>query len=219
MDYNWELLKKYRFHLFGLTAIWIFFRHTIHIASFSYIEPFYFLFSWGDCGVDVFLVLSGFGIFHSLEKNCDLKTYFRKRLRRIAPTVLLFLIITSIILQDVHALNPLHDIKILFYQYWYVCMCLFCYTIAFVIFKYFRNNLVVLFVLVEVLSILFIAAMRFLGKETHMFDVYVARVPCFVMGMLLAHFSKQHRSSHLKAVGGGDTDFGNSVNVFDANGI
>lgn len=40
---------------------------------------------WGDIGVDMFLLMSGMGIYHSLSKKPDTSAYIRSRFRRILP--------------------------------------------------------------------------------------------------------------------------------------
>ncbi len=187
--YNFqEDIGKYRFHMFGIAAIWIFFRHTIHIASFSYFEPFEFLFSWGDCGVDVFLLLSGYGIYHSLDKEINIKSYVKKRLRRMMPPVLLFWVAISAITKDTMFWNPVHLANVFFSSYWYIVMIILCYGLAYIIYLM-KKHLLGIFLITEFLCITFIVVMRFYGKETHLYNVYVARFPCFVLGMLLSHLT------------------------------
>ena len=44
---------------------------------------------WGDIGVDMFLLMSGMGIYHSLNKKPDTAAYIRNRFRRILPAHLI----------------------------------------------------------------------------------------------------------------------------------
>ena len=55
----------------------------------SMIPPLHLLKQWGDIGVDIFLLISGLGIYHSLNRNPDIPAYIRGRLCRIVPKHLL----------------------------------------------------------------------------------------------------------------------------------
>lgn len=174
--------------MFGIAAMWIFFRHTIHIGQFSYFEPFEFLFSWGDCGVDVFLLLSGYGIYHSLKNELRIKNYVKKRLQRITPPVLLFWLAISAISKDTMFYNPVHMANVFFSSYWYIVMIILCYGLAYIVYLM-KKHLLGIFLITEILCIAVIVIMRLYGKETHLYNVYIARFPCFVLGMLLAHLT------------------------------
>lgn len=174
--------------MFGIAAMWIFFRHTIHIGQFSYFEPFEFLFSWGDCGVDVFLLLSGYGIYHSLKNELRIKNYVKKRLQRITPPVLLFWLAISAISKDTMFYNPVYMANVFFSFYWYIVMIILCYGLAYIVYLM-KKHLLGIFLITEILCIAVIVIMRLYGKETHLYNVYIARFPCFVLGMLLAHLT------------------------------
>ena len=51
-----------------------------------------FLFKNGDCGVEIFLLISVYGLCYSYTSN-SLKTFYKRRLQRIFPLYLLFLFI------------------------------------------------------------------------------------------------------------------------------
>ena len=81
--------SKYRSVLMGVAIIFIMASHTL--GGFA---------AYGIIGVEWFLVLSSIGQFYSLKNNCDVKSYYKRRLFRILPAYLLvaipfFLIKTS----------------------------------------------------------------------------------------------------------------------------
>lgn len=47
---------------------------------------------FGECGVDIFLFLSGFSMYHSLSRNDNIVKFYRKRLLRILPAYLIIAI-------------------------------------------------------------------------------------------------------------------------------
>lgn len=81
IEFQTELLSKYRNELMGFAIIWILFYHfklsTPILATIA---------SVGYTGVDIFMFLSGFGLCYSLYKNpVSYKQYVIKRFKRIFP--------------------------------------------------------------------------------------------------------------------------------------
>lgn len=68
----YQLLTRYRFHIFGLALIWIFFRHTSYYNQFTYglLNP---LVQIGDCGVDVFCFYRVLDYISVIRKHVILK--------------------------------------------------------------------------------------------------------------------------------------------------
>ena len=84
---NVKLLSTFRLTLMGLAMLMVIMHHQMFITY-----PCRFLTSWyGMLGVDVFLFLSGFGIFHSLNKRKEETTraFYRRRFLRIMPASLI----------------------------------------------------------------------------------------------------------------------------------
>lgn len=89
----------------GLAIIWVI---LYHVSRATGIFPINHISSIGYGGVDMFLFLSGFGLCCSMH-NCDnAKSFYKKRLMRIFPTYICFVVANSILLQ--HDYNPLHII-------------------------------------------------------------------------------------------------------------
>jgi peptidoglycan/LPS O-acetylase OafA/YrhL len=126
----YDLLTQYRLAIFGLAALWIYCRHTIHNYDYTYLQPFQSVFNIGDAGVDVFLFLSGFGLYFSLQKNSSALVFYKKRLLRILPSFLLFSIVLCFERGTFQRVgwNPLLCLKSLFSGWWYVVFILFAYA-------------------------------------------------------------------------------------------
>lgn len=72
--------SKYRAELMGFAIIWVMAYHTythFDIPLVSWISSF------GYLGVEVFLFVSGFGLFMSLHRNGDVKAFYLRRLSRV----------------------------------------------------------------------------------------------------------------------------------------
>lgn len=91
-----QMLSTYRNLLMGLAAIGVFVMHFIVQGVLAFPSPIKkietVLLLWGSSGVDVFCLLSGFGLFYSLEKNLKLSQYYKKRVIRVYVPFLLITI-------------------------------------------------------------------------------------------------------------------------------
>ena len=97
---GFQLLSKYRSQIMGLAALWIFVFHSWTPIIPSHSEGYLFLFYFielfikeiGFCSVDIFLLLSGFGLTYAIKKGSITNFYFR-RFRRIFPPFITIAII------------------------------------------------------------------------------------------------------------------------------
>lgn len=89
MKFNLNNLSQYRGQLMGIATLMIIFCHiNVYIPNLpSYIaKPL----TYGNYGVDVFLLLSGIGLSYSLAKCKNLKDWYLKRYKRIlVPYILI----------------------------------------------------------------------------------------------------------------------------------
>lgn len=189
----YQLLTKYRFTLYGIALVWIFFRHTFFYNQFTYgyFDP---LVQIGDCGVDIFMFLSGFGLYFSFEKNPSIKEFYKKRVIRIIPSVVVLLAIFAIggdiMRQDsVHTiLSPKYWILSIYSMYWFIGAILLFYLCYPAIHLYLLKCSVWKIVLIAfAISLFGIFAVHFshLGLLGQL-EVYFARIPVFVFGAMFA---------------------------------
>ena len=87
---NLKLISKWRTELMGIAAIWILYFHVGGEPLFAFIKYLNhvgnFLLAAGYCGVDIFLFLSGIGIFYSLNKKREsILEFYKKRFLRVYP--------------------------------------------------------------------------------------------------------------------------------------
>lgn len=104
-----SLLFKYRKFLMGFAALWILMTHEWQIVtnetSFFFVTE-NFIKRIGFCGVDIFLLLSGMGLYYSLEKNPVSRFYYNRLKRVIFP----FIIMASIVSQFIRFHQPYSNI-------------------------------------------------------------------------------------------------------------
>lgn len=85
--------KENRSYLMGISIIWIVFFHIYLWSKISEIETTWWidLFDKGALGVDMFLLLSAYGLQASIERN-SLGTFYRNRIKRMFPLYIYFLL-------------------------------------------------------------------------------------------------------------------------------
>ena len=90
--FNIRDISVYRFELIGWSILWIMMLHF----RFNQINIFGFVAQYGFAGVDIFMLVSGFGLYFSLNQHKNILHFYKKRLLRIFPTYYLLGIIPSL---------------------------------------------------------------------------------------------------------------------------
>ena len=93
--YHFSQISGVRNVLFGIATLLIVAFHSVHLAdasAFPIINKITdgFLY-YGNIGVDIFLFLSGVGLYYSFSKNRNVKTFYLRRGIRLLPALLLVL--------------------------------------------------------------------------------------------------------------------------------
>lgn len=100
-----ELIAKHRTLLMGIAIILVVLYHLTCWTTIRYLRVFT---RYGYIGVDIFMFLSGFGLYYSYKKS-DLQSFYKKRLLRIYP-VFFFLVVMSYLIDG----QGIDNIKYLF---------------------------------------------------------------------------------------------------------
>ena len=93
--FNLFAISEARNVIFGIATLWIGLFHSFELTLKPYtdnkflIDAFKFFKGTGNVGVDMFLFLSGVGLFFSFTKDGKLLNFWKKRLMRVLPTALL----------------------------------------------------------------------------------------------------------------------------------
>lgn len=85
-----SLVSKYRNVLLGCAMLWIMLSHSILSFEFPFFEWFKNI---GSGGADICLFASGLGCYFSLEKDNDIIRFIKRRIGRLFPTYLCFIIV------------------------------------------------------------------------------------------------------------------------------
>lgn len=186
-------ISTYRSEMMGWSIVWIMMLHF----SFYSLKPLGFVAQYGYAGVEIFMFVSGFGLFYSLDKAPRFREFYLKRLIRIFPAYYIVGVFASIwVFHDtiLHYLFRYTTIGFwtggLYYE-WYVPSIMLLYLLA-----PFLKQIGVKGQ--SALAVGFLVASFFLlGRDdlvdgVHFFFVY--RVPAFLFGMICAQWHKNNAS-------------------------
>ena len=86
-----DLISKHRNALFGISILWIVIFHShgygVWLGSLGKMNIINLLVLYGNVGVDIFLLLSGMGLYFSFKKNEQIIPFIKRRLIRVLPPV------------------------------------------------------------------------------------------------------------------------------------
>lgn len=81
-----SLLSKYRTYIMGAAMIWVMWFHSLFTGK---TDVFHFIHDIGFYGVDMFLMVSGLGLYFSMRKSKNALDFYKKRAIRILPAYLI----------------------------------------------------------------------------------------------------------------------------------
>lgn len=206
---SFNCISKHRAILMGLAIISILFFHfTEDCVNNSYnLYPFITLYknNVGSCGVDIFLFLSGLGLYYSFKKNPELNTFYKKRFLRILLPY--FLVATpawfvkDILLFDLGVKQFLKDVFFLsFFEsgaiwFWYILMMGICYLIFPYVFEYIdspgsKAKMANIFIFITVIAMLLqLYNVDFFNK----INIALLRFPAFFAGCFIGKASYDNK--------------------------
>ena len=153
---------------------------------------------FGECGVDIFLFLSGFSMYHSLKKNPSINHFYNRRLIRILPTYLLIAIPFFAFQVDSveDFLWKITNLDIVIHGamdgWWFITMILLCYLLAPLMYRGLRKMTMggQIFMFCFLLLVCIVA-----GENLENIRIFMVRIPAFFLGMCLGfdRFTTQKR--------------------------
>ena len=190
-----KTINNNRTKIMGFAALWIFIFHswiTINNNTNSISSIYEFIIRIGFCGVDIFMLLSGFGLVNSIKKGT--KTFYYNRIKRISFTYVL----ASILAIFIYKWTLLEFIQnISFYTYftkpiyshlWFIPTILIFYLLFPIYYKLFekaKNKNIFI-----ILTIIIWFIISFLLKGYIKEEIYgiTNRIPIFITGIWMGWF-------------------------------
>ena len=205
--FNYELISKARPILLGISTLWVVLYHSEipfsrndgpGLAHLLYLLDYnvYFIKSIGQIGVEIFLFLSAIGLYFSLEKNDNIKSFYIRRIKRIIPEYLFVNIIW-----ELYSSNSLSDsikdiLGISLFESgnrdnWFFILIFFLYFIFPFIHKLMKkyNHYVPLFFIVISILINYIISKIFPITFVYT-ELAFRRIPVFLLGCFFAYYVK-----------------------------
>lgn len=196
-------ISKCRTPLMGFAALWIYYFHICPIGifdSFPFSRIEWYIHQEGFCGVDIFLLLSSFGLCYSLNKKPvkDIKSYGNYLKSRFVRIFCVLIPITLVIgCVDGWSLSEfclkitgVNQLMCDVYSYlWFVPCILIFYILA--PFYYMLFDRVKRKFIFTASSVVIAIALCFLLKPFIRYDLYAiaVRVPVFLLGFYFGHCS------------------------------
>lgn len=180
---------SYRNVWMGLAILWIMFYH----ADLNYqnvVLSDFKVFGYG--GVDIFLLASGLGSYYSLVKDSDAYCFISRRIKRIIPTYLIFMIFWVSYHLYFHRITGVMAIgNILSVQQftlnggafnWYIGAMWLLYFLAPYMYGFLRTHSSVVSI-ISIIMLLTLFSVPFWGNRELL--IIISRLPIFFIGMLI----------------------------------
>ena len=108
---NYEIISKHRTELMGAAIIGILFCHLRECLEIHdvFVPSLISLFSRGICGVDIFMLLSGFGLYYSYRNNSNIHEFYKNRIFRLLPAYFIVAIPYWLIIDIFRAQKPFYE--------------------------------------------------------------------------------------------------------------
>lgn len=213
-----SVLSQYRGALMGISIILIIvFHFTEDCHYYSYHFSGWISFFWryiSSSSVDAFLFFSGLGLYYSMKKRSDVRSFYIRRLKRILIPYCI-VAVPSYILLDVcvdktgwgEAIKDFTFIT--FFSdgdrlYWYIGLMLLCYLIYPYIFQIVdsaRDAIDGEIRLISMVSAITVLALVIALYEKDMFgnvNIALLRLPVFIAGCFYGRSSYEKRESYWK---------------------
>ena len=186
-------ISTYRSELMGWSILWIMMLHF----TFTQITPLGFVAQYGFAGVDIFMLMSGLGLFYSLEKDSNPLRFYKKRLFRIFPTYYIIGFFVNLITTHDDLLTFLFKYSTIgywtggAYADWFIPSIIALYLIAPLLKTVIDKRwfvLIALCVVAILATAYFFADKEDVLDRAHFFLLY--RIPAFIFGMVCAYWLK-----------------------------
>ncbi|MDU1889271.1 MAG: acyltransferase [Dysgonomonas sp.] len=201
-----QQISKHRTVLMGVAILWIVLYHSGFQCFPFCCQPMRFIQDSGYGGVDIFLFLSGFGLYYSSLKSESKLSFYRKRFFRIFPAYII-IVTLAVLIGHESASSYLYKVTTIGfwlnegYFDWYVPSIVVLYLLFPFYIKLFNRKplITTIFAIILGLIITFIFGRYFLNLG-QIILLFLTRIPIFVIGIFIGKLSteKSFSSSIMK---------------------
>jgi len=192
-----DIINDARVILLGIAAFLVVFFHTYNLNYLELINVpilsnlMNFIQRIGNCGVDIFLFLSGIGLYISMSKNSVLK-FYKNRFIKIIPKYLIVLIVYSFFVVEMDGVRIIETLFGLPFflegvrDGWYIAFIMLMYLIFPLIYKIIRKyDIYALFVGLLMVVILNLTLSMVFPVDYFKWEVAFSRIPIFLIGTFI----------------------------------
>lgn len=167
----------------------------IHGKSINFILH---LFSLGNRFVEVFLILSGMGLYYSFKKQENIKTFYLRRITKLLPTYLIlgipYWIYFDCFLNKMNIGQVFIDISFISFitegnrRFWFIGLILGLYLFFPIFYKIIYKNVNEWIGVGEILILYFLTTILIWKSSPTVYaniEVAWGRIPCFIVGIVL----------------------------------
>lgn len=191
-------ISKFRKELMGAAILLIMLCHsTVYIDSSAPSLVYHMLKQFSKIGVDLFLLLSGLGLFHSLSNDNNIPHFYKKRFMRILPQYIVVFLCWGVIAVSLSMENPAGYVwkysLISFYTSgelatWFVAAIILLYLLFPLFFYLLQRGEKCIFAICVVLYGLsfFLTLSSTEGSSLRLInEAFIVRIPTFLAGMII----------------------------------
>lgn len=213
-NFNW--ISRHRDELFGIAMLSIMFYHfcatyqrtvasgTVAAAKIGAKGAFFLGYNTyiGSIGVEIFLFLSGMGLYYSYHKNSDLKRFYKRRMHRILVPYFLIAIpfwcIKDLALQSMGTADVLKDLS--FYTFfsqgvisiWFIGLLIALYLTFPIMYalvgKDRRASGINLLIIIALVNIIMFALEKHAPEFASNINIAMTRVSIFALGTFMGKY-------------------------------
>lgn len=209
--FNYKLISTYRTQIMGISILWIMLYHIPGNISLPFLS---FIKKIGYGGVDIFLLLSGMGLYFAYKK-VSIVDFYKKRLMRVLPTyfpAVAFYCLVFWLFGKMSTQNLIMNMTGLSFWFntsqrfdWYIPSLMFLYLIAPFIFRLYQlMDRLSATITIMVLAIL--TSILITSTPLNYLLIFTIRIPVFLLGLMLGYWIETgkttttlHLSFHLLA--------------------
>lgn len=204
-----EKLSKFRKQIMGFAILLIVICHsTLYLENVVISTAYRIAKQLSKIGVDIFLLMSGMGLFYSFSNNKDIGKFYKKRIKRIIPQYLIVVVVAGI----VSIALSMESITTFLWKYslisfytdaemavWFIAAILLLYLLFPMIYKLLDKSEYLIYaacILIYCVS-LFISISAPVGTTARMVnEAFFVRIPTFLVGMVIAKKLQKGQTSN-----------------------
>lgn len=204
MNIKYNILSRYRSELMGIAILWVIFSHTSLVCNISAVNT---IKNIGYGGVDIFLMVSGMGLYYSFTKNHNTLSFYKRRLTRILPTYIPVVIVYDGIKLAFHKIVLstliLNCLTLPFwlglkdYFDWYIPALLMLYLFSPFILQHFLQQpsecSKLKFIICCIILGFILSGLCILFQRNYLL-IFTSRIPIFCIGILIGYYSKEDKT-------------------------